>query len=154
MANSASASSKTDTASVSGESSNSRNSTSNFPSQQLRIYIIKLDIYKLLVTTDSQTSEEDSVPPPLPVKHRDSENGNLNDNYPQHLTNKTVGDLDECYQTVSRPFPISSRSDFVSNAHYELFEMKSREIEMKAGKKNPPTPPPKPLRGSKGSLSP
>lgn len=69
--------------------------------------------------------------------------------------NKVVGNSDDFYQTVSRPFPVGSRSDGVSNTHYEMFEVKSRENDTKAFKKNPPTPPPKPLRGSsKGALSP
>lgn len=150
-----STSSKIDNASVSGDSSNSRNSISKFSYTKKKIKNCAVNHKTFLVTTDSQTSEEDSLPPPLPVKHRDSENVNLMDNNTQHMANKSIGGLDECYQTVSRPFPVANRTDYASNTHYEVFDIKSRENESKAVKKNPPTPPPKPTRGSsKGSLSP
>lgn len=149
----ASTSSKIDNASMSGESSNSRNSISKFfiPPCKRK----SKTIFKILVTTDSQTSEEDSMPPPLPMKNRDSEVSSLLDD--SQLRSAIV--TEDCYQTVSRALPVTSTNTVV-NAHYEILEIKNREVifahETKS-KKNPPTPPPKPHRASRdsrGSFSP
>lgn len=94
---------------------------------------------------DSQTSEEDLVPPPLPVKHRDSDYGNLPED--SQYRGST-----ESYQFVNRPLPDTPLNDTFTNSHYEVLEIRNREVV--STKKNPPTPPPKPARTSKGPLSP
>ncbi|CRL05400.1 CLUMA_CG018000, isoform B [Clunio marinus] len=127
--------SKIDNASMSGESSNSRNS---------------------IITTDSQTSEEDLVPPPLPIKHRDSEYGNVHEDS-KFTKVKVLDDLTTESFLVSSDQP---RKGIVAaaNNHYEILSLKSRDVvspdEVKSSKKNPPAPPPKPTRASKESFSP
>lgn len=117
-------------------------------------FICRLTISKfnfILVTTDSQTSEEDLLPPPLPAKHRDSDYGNIPEDS-QYSSVKSIRGSDG-YQFTDRPLP-STPGDSVSNSHYEVLEVKNREVIMTVVKKNPPTPPPKPARTSKGSYSP
>lgn len=112
---------KIDNGSVSGESSNSRNS---------------------IITTDSQTSEED--PPPLPAKtFRDS------DSFYQveeslYSPVRRIGYEESNYSTLTHS------SNLVSNANYEYCEIRSSGSESlkSQGKKTPPTPPPKPVRTS------
>lgn len=89
------------------------------------------------------------APPPLPMKNRDSESGNLFDES-QYSTVKAILSSERCYQAVNL------NPKMVSNVHYETLEIRSRDFisnETKTGKKsqNPPTPPPKPARHSKGS---
>lgn len=82
------------------------------------------------VTTDSQTSEEDVIPPPLPMKsHRDTENASFTE--------------ESQYSTLKA----------VVNPHYEILEIRNREIVTQTERKlkSPPAPPPKPSRSSKGS---
>jgi hypothetical protein len=86
------------------------------------------------------------VPPPLPVKHnRDS------DSFSQLIEEESL------YSSVKAPRG-SIPNSTVINAHYELVEIKNREmiaiVDPKTGKKSPPTPPPKPARHSRGSFSP
>lgn len=111
-----------------------------------------LHFFFILVTTDSQTSEEDNVPPPLPQKNRDSDTVSFADD---SLRSEIIEDF---YQTVSRPMAVKTEHKIVSNSHYELVEIKNREVifanEEKVTKKSPPTPPPKPIRASKGTSSP
>lgn len=146
-------SSKVDNISVSGDSSNSRNSISKTFDELLRGENYNFTI--ILVTTDSQTSEEDSVPP-LPPKHRDC--GNLPEESHYGIVKSIGGSVEECYQEVSHPSKLAPVTKIVSNVHYEMLEIRTRDVnlsdESKAQKKNPPTPPPKPHRASKGSLSP
>lgn len=128
----------------------------SWPSAWLRFYLIKIFFP---VTTDSQTSEEDSIPPPLPLKHRDSDNGQHPAEGSKHSSMKAFDGSEDCYQSVvSRPLPITFGSNVVSNTHYEVLEIKRREViftsDSKASKKNPPTPPPKPARTSRGSFTP
>jgi hypothetical protein len=82
------------------------------------------------VTTDSQTSEEDTIPPPLPIKsNRDTDHSSF---------------IEESqYSTIKS----------VANPHYEILEIKNREVIFHTEKKlkSPPAPPPKPSRSSKGS---
>lgn len=108
------------------------------------------------VTTDSQTSEEDLVPPPLPLKHRDSDYGNIPEDS-QYSSVKAIRGSSDSYQFVDRPLP-NTPGDHANNSHYEVLEIRNREViftnEAKAVKKSPPTPPPKPARTSKGSFSP
>ena len=106
----------------------------------------------LQVTTDSQTSEEDLVPPPLPMKNRDSDNGNIFDESTYSTVKAVMMNADKCYQANNPSTKI------FSNLHYETVEIKNREIvssDVKVGRKsqNPPTPPPKPIRASKGSAA-
>jgi hypothetical protein len=111
------------------------------------------------VTTDSQTSEEDSVPPPLPMKHhRDSDSFNqLVEEESQYSCVKAKRGSEEGYQFMNRPLPATPNNS-VANSHYEFVEIKNREvisvIETRANKKSPPTPPPKPARHSRGSFTP
>ncbi|KAG5670986.1 hypothetical protein PVAND_001211 [Polypedilum vanderplanki] len=130
---------KVDNASVSGESSNSRNS---------------------IITTDSQTSEEDSlVPPPLPLKHRDSDFGNLSleDTLYSRAPSNRASTGSDRYHIFNRPLPAApthGSDDFIaSNSHYEVLEIRNREVieatEAKIiGKKLAPQPPPKPVRNN------
>lgn len=104
--------------------------------------------FVISVTTDSQTSEEDTVPPPLPLKNRDSDYGNLPDEvqYASLRSNKSYGS--------NKPLPPVPG---VSNSHYETVEARNHEIffvnDAKQARR-PPTPPPKPLRNSKQAMSP
>lgn len=121
--------------------------------------LLNENLISISVTTDSQTSEEDSIPPPLPVKHRDSDYGNTMETA-KLATITTLDESEDCYQSVvSRPLPVNFEVRSVSNTHYEVLEIRKREetftSEGKTSKKNPPTPPPKPARGhSRGSMLP
>lgn len=105
-----------------------------------------------IVTTDSQTSEEDSIPPPLPVKaNRDSSDGFAVVEESLYSCVKKRGFEESNYQVI--------KSNFVTNSNYEIFEVKNPELTSRlsdSGKKTPPTPPPKPMRSSsrlsRGSL--
>lgn len=122
--------------------------------------------YCHLVTTDSQTSEEDSIPPPLPEKtHRDSNYGNVSISSESHLSAAIITRGLDGYQFDNRPLPATPNSDdFTTNnnnncSHYEVLEIKNREVisatetKIGSGKKIPPNPPPKPSRNSKNPLS-
>lgn len=147
IAGSTTVASKIDNASVSGESSNSRNSISKLPKFSVIIEFILIGLKS--VTTDSQTSEEDLVPPPLPLKHRDSDYGHISEDS-QYSSVKAIRGSSDSYQFAP--------GDHANNSHYEVLEIRNREVifpnEAKAVKKSPPTPPPKPARTSKGSFSP
>ncbi|KAL7025418.1 hypothetical protein ACKWTF_013468 [Chironomus riparius] len=134
---------KVDTVSVSGESSNSRNS---------------------IITTDSQTSEEDLAPPPLPLKHRDSDIGHLSltDESQYSVAMRVSGGSEDYFE--NRPLPALPNHDFTihensnNSSHYEVLEIRNREVisemEARLSKKSPPIPPPKPSRNSKSPMSP
>lgn len=140
--------SKVDNASVSGDSSNSRHSISN-KLVKISIILIK-NIFTFLVTTDSQTSEEEPIiPPTLPPKHgRDS----IEESFYSHA--RTSSELN--FQFSNRPLPATPENQNTSNdnsGHYEVLEIRNREViqsvEAKMGKKSAPIPPPKPSRSSK-----
>jgi hypothetical protein len=158
VANSSNGTAKVDNASVSGESSNSRNSISKSSASACSSSGL-IFISSSTVTTDSQTSEEDGlVPPPLPVKHRDSDFGNMSlddAHYSRTPSNRTSTGSD-LYHFVNRPLPATpthGSDDFITNSsHYEVLEIRNREVisstELKMGKKFAPVPPPKPSRTS------
>lgn len=131
---------KVDDASVSGESSNSRNSISKFTLNLSKFRKFYHNLLIVSVTTDSQTSEEDSGPPPLPAKiNRDSDSFHQ----VEESMYSCVKKRDESnYQILGQ--------SFVSNSNYEMFEVKSSSDCMTRSqeKKTPPTPPPKPVRTS------
>lgn len=104
---------------------------------------------------DSRTSEEEVTPPVLPPKHatphgRDSDCGlnSLEESQYSHAR------LSSGYQFSNRPLPATpdSHSFHSDNGHYEILEIKNREViqsmELKMGKKLAPIPPPKPSRKS------
>lgn len=127
--------------------------------QKFNFNIVYLKTLPFSVTTDSQTSEEDSIPPPLPLKHRDSDYGAQGDISKSSLIKITDETDEDCYQSVaSCPLPVAFNAKVVSNMHYEVLELRKREVvfssETKTSKKSPPTPPPKPARTSRGSFSP
>lgn len=107
-----------------------------------------------LVTTDSQTSEDD-VPPPLPLKNRETDHGII-ENELQYSCSKIAGGSKESYQSVNVTLAETFIKHTITNNHYETVELKSNEVvsadDTKSLKKSPPTPPPKPVRTSKGSL--
>lgn len=102
-------------------------------------------LFRLAVTTDSTTSEEDSVPPPLPAKTRDSTD--LSSFSPSFsCTIECPGN--ENYSIVKANWSskkVPANQICVENASYEFI----RESFSYDDKRKPPTPPPKPNRGSK-----
>lgn len=113
------------------------------------------------VTTDSQTSEEDAVPPPLPIKLNSGfDNGSLfcdESLYSRTPSNRISGGSDRYRSFTTRPLPPtpsgeSSEEHKPHVSHYEILEIKNREVisdtEEKLEKKSAPTPPPKPQRSS------
>lgn len=98
-----------------------------------------------LVTTDSTTSEDDTIPPPLPAKTRDS---NDYSNLPISCVNiRETGN--ENYSIIvgrwgNRPLP--AEPNFISNSSYDYVDAQSL---MEKQRPRPPTPPPKPSRNSK-----
>lgn len=103
----------------------------------------------LIGTTDSTTSEEDSIPPPLPAKTRES---NDYSNLPPAASNHHT-DI-ACLENYSivigkwnhhKPLPAEPNS--IVNASYEYVETRNSTIF--EDKRRPPTPPPKPSRNSK-----
>ena len=75
---------------------------------------------------------------------------------------RVSGGLEDYFE--NRPLPALPNHDFTihensnSSSHYEVLEIKNREVisamEAKLGKKSPPIPPPKPSRNSKSPMSP
>lgn len=97
-----------------------------------------------LVTTDSTTSEDDSIPPPLPAKMRESNDYSnlpltchINDNSGSDNYSIVVG------RWGNRPLPAEPMC--ITNASYEYVEARASYDD----KRRPPTPPPKPSRNSK-----
>lgn len=100
------------------------------------------------VTTDSTASEDDTIPPPLPAKTRES---NDYSNLPPTYTSIIECQGNENYSivtakwTTKRPLPAEPNS--IDNASYEYVEARnSISID---DKRRAPTPPPKPSRNSK-----
>lgn len=98
-----------------------------------------------LVTTDSTTSEDDTIPPPLPAKTRDS---NDYSNLPISCVNiRETGN--ENYSIIVGRFPhrpLPAEPNFISNSSYDYVDAQSL---MEKQRPRPPTPPPKPSRNSK-----
>lgn len=96
-----------------------------------------------LVTTDSTTSEDDSIPPPLPAKTRDS-----NDYSNLPLTCVNIHDTSENYSVISRwSRPLPAEPMCIANSSYDYVDVQS--LMEKQRPRQPPTPPPKPSRNSK-----
>lgn len=100
----------------------------------------------VLVTTDSTTSEDDSIPPPLPEKKRESTDYS---NLPLSCVNKHDNLASENYSIVvgrwgNRPLP--AEPNFITNQSYDYVDAQSL---MERQRPRPPTPPPKPSRNSK-----
>ncbi len=107
---------------------------------------------------DSRTSEEEAIPPVLPPKqNRDSDFGFGSHEESQYSQARMSSDS---YQFTNRPLPATPDSHHFhsESSHYEVLEIKSREvaqsIEVKTTKKTAPTPPPKPSRKSSQVMSP
>lgn len=109
---------------------------------------LSLSSFHNLVTTDSTTSEDDSIPPPLPAKTRDS---NDYSNLPPSYTS-----IVECHGNVNYSIvttkwttkkALPAEPNAVENASYEFVE--TRNSCLIDDKRRPPTPPPKPSRNSK-----
>lgn len=99
-----------------------------------------------LVTTDSTTSEDDTIPPPLPAKTRDS---NDYSNLPISSCVNIRETGNENYSIIvgrwgNRPLP--AEPNFISNSSYDYVDAQSL---MEKQRPRPPTPPPKPSRNSK-----
>lgn len=86
--------------------------------------ILHFHYYILLGTTDSSISEEDAVPPPLPVKH------NRESDYRSSSTNENYSFL---YSNRNSAFN-SLQMKNLAIEHQEIFD----DADL------PPTPPPKP----------
>lgn len=102
----------------------------------------------LSVTTDSTASEDDSIPPPLPAKTRES---NDYSNLPPVYTSTIECQGNENYSIVTARWstkrPLPAEPNGIENASYEFVE--TRNSCLIDDKRRPPTPPPKPSRGSK-----
>lgn len=112
-------------------------------------YLFKFNNFFLLlhipVTTDSTTSEDDSIPPPLPAKTRESSDYS-------NLPPTTIHDnlVHENYSIVIGKWgnkPLPAEPICIANASYEYVE--GRNSCLSDDKRRPPTPPPKPSRNSK-----
>lgn len=88
------------------------------------------------MTTDS-TSEDDIIPPPLPVKTREHSDYSNLPNTDTILKNGTLTRT----KYKNRPLP-----DIPTTTPYDMVEVKNLQID---DKRRPPTPPPKPSRTSK-----
>ncbi|XP_062554821.1 dedicator of cytokinesis protein 1 isoform X3 [Armigeres subalbatus] len=108
-----------------------------------------------IITNGSTTSEEDLVPPPLPMKTRDCDYSNvpLNDSA-LHRRATTASHYVSCKPLP--PVPSPHGSNVVVNSAYDVVETRNNSvIVISSGctiydeRKRPPTPPPKPARNSK-----
>lgn len=115
-----------------------------------------------IITNDSTTSEEDLVPPPLPVKtatSRDSDYSNLplNDSA---LHRRLTGAAGSHYVTFKPLPPVpgnnnNNNNSVVINSAYDVVETRNNSVIVIGSasgyddRKRPPTPPPKPARNSK-----
>lgn len=115
------------------------------------IMCFKINFY-YLVSLDSRTSEEESIPPAIPPKHgRDSDGLHSLEESQYSHARMSGGHL-----FSNRPLPATPDSIFFRNenasSHYEVLEIKNREVinsmetKMTGGKKSAPIPPPKPSR--------
>lgn len=137
-----------DAISLSGESSN-RNSIGNFLTNgSIECSSDPIFLISISVTTDSTASEDDSIPPPLPAKTRDS---NDYSNLPPAYTTTIECHGNENYSIVTAKWPtkraLPAEPISIDNVSYEFVE--SRNSCMIDDKRRPPTPPPKPNRSSK-----
>lgn len=85
--------------------------------------------------------------------HRDSDYGNCPDDSNYSRSSRASGGS-ECYHFSNRPLPATPGDELIiNNSHYEVLEIRNREVitsaEIRFGKKSPPIPPPKPSRASK-----
>lgn len=120
-----------DTHSLSGESSN-RNSISKFHTKIIFFYVIHLIFICL-------ASEDDTVPPPLPAKTRDSNDySNLADGRESRGSCGGSGAGRNSGKYTNKPLPAIPA--------YDLVETRNPCVDVK---RRPPTPPPKPSRNSK-----
>lgn len=101
------------------------------------------------MTTDSTTSEDDSIPPPLPAKIRDS---NCSDSDYSNLPIACVNIQDSCgnenYSIVVGRWgnkPLPAEPICINNSSYDYVDAQS----LIENRRRPPTPPPKPTRNSK-----
>lgn len=114
-----------------------------------------------IITNDSTTSEEDLVPPPLPIKtatSRDSDYSNLplNDSA---LHRRLTGAAGSHYVTFKPLPPVpgnnNNNNSVVINSAYDVVETRNNSVIVIGpasgydDRKRPPTPPPKPARNSK-----
>lgn len=98
-----------------------------------------------LVTTDSTTSEDDSIPPPLPAKTRDS---NDYSNLPLACVNIQDSCGSENYSIVVGRWgnkPLPAEPICINNSSYDYVDAQT----LIENRRRPPTPPPKPTRNSK-----
>lgn len=98
------------------------------------------------MTTDSTTSEDDTIPPPLPAKTRDS---NDYSNLPMTCMNIHDTCASENYSIVvgrrgNRPLPAEPLCK--NDESHDYVDAQSL---MENKRPRPPTPPPKPSRNSK-----
>ncbi|XP_055631515.1 dedicator of cytokinesis protein 1 isoform X1 [Toxorhynchites rutilus septentrionalis] len=102
-----------------------------------------------IITNDSTTSEEDLVPPPLPLKTRDSDYSNLPLNE-SALHRRLMGTADGSgHYAGCKPLPPVPG---VINSAYDVVETRNNSVILIGAcdeRKRPPTPPPKPARNSK-----
>lgn len=103
-----------------------------------------------IITNGSTTSEEDLVPPPLPMKTRDSDYGNVPLNE-SSLYRRTTS---ASHYVSCKPLPPVPTG--IVNSAYDVVETRNNSvIVISSGgiiydeRKRPPTPPPKPARNSK-----
>lgn len=113
-----------------------------------------------IVTTDSTTSEDD-IPPPLPVKTRDSSDYSNLPNSPNN--NDNMATLRNTGKYKNKPLPAIPTTAVTQelssppppqtltvigavNQSYDYVETKNPCLD---DKRRPPTPPPKPARNSK-----
>ncbi|XP_055530559.1 dedicator of cytokinesis protein 1 isoform X2 [Wyeomyia smithii] len=106
-----------------------------------------------IITNGSTTSEEDLVPPPLPMKTRDSDYSNipLNDSA-LHRRLTGVGS----HYVSCKPLPAvpnaGETTTVIINSCYDMVETRNNNVIVIGAydeRKRPPTPPPKPARNSK-----
>lgn len=112
-----------------------------------------------IITNDSTTSEEDLVPPPLPLKtatSRDSDYSNLPLN--DSALHRRLTGPGSHYVTFKPLPPVptnNNNNSVVINSAYDVVETRNNSVIVigPAGsyddRKRPPTPPPKPARNSK-----
>lgn len=100
------------------------------------------------VTTDSAASDEDSIPPPLPLKTRDSSDYNNMPTVSAHIFTNLE---QENYSIVVSDKWVNRtvHSSSMENATYEFVE--TRNSALIDDKPRPPTPPPKPCKNNKFS---
>ncbi|XP_053682558.1 dedicator of cytokinesis protein 1 isoform X2 [Sabethes cyaneus] len=106
-----------------------------------------------IITNGSTTSEDDLVPPPLPMKTRDSDYSNLplNDSVLHRRLAGASGHYISCKPLPTVPNTAASTT-VVINSSYDVVETRNNNVIVIGAydeRKRPPTPPPKPSRNSK-----